>query len=403
MNIEEMIRNLKNELAGLKSRLAEHDEAAAKRAQEIMDVELPDLEAKKAAAERFGSLMERIGSGNSEQKDACGEAKAKTFGEFVAKSVAGQFKRGERNSLFTPEWDGAKAAASTMTTPSSLAPWLADYDRNMVLQPRRRLTVADLLGSESISGNAIKYLVESATVNPDSGAPGTVAEGASKPQISYGDPTAVTESLYKLAVFYKESDEIMEDAAWLASNIQNRAIYQLQLYEEDQLLGGTGSSGTITGILNRSGIQTQAYEADIADVIFKAMTKVETATGFEPDAIVINPADYQTLRLMKDSNNQYFGGGFFQGQYGQDGIMEKPPIWGLRTVVTSAIASGTALVGAFKQGASVFRKGGLRVEMTNSNEDDFKKNLVMVRIEERLGLAVRYPAAFVKATLVNPL
>lgn len=113
---------------------------------------------------------------------------------------------------------------------------------------------------------------------------------------------------------------------------------------------------------------------------------------------MINPADYMAIRLSKDTNGQYFGGGFFTGPYGSGGIIEQPPLWGLRTVVTSAIAAGTVLVGAF-QTAKVFRKGGIRVESTNSNVDDFINDKITVRVKERLGLQVKYPGAFVKITL----
>ena len=398
MGIEEKIASLKAELADLKPKLAEHDADAFKRAGEILDTELPEQEAKMAEAKSFADTIARIGGVNAEPKTAEKTAdEPKTLGEHVAAFAKGKFAAGEHKSLSIPEWMGAKAAV-TMATPASAAPWLADYDRNLVLQNRRQLTIADLLGVETISGNSLKYLVESATVE---GAAATVAEGAQKPQISFGDPTPVTESLHKLAAFYKESDEMLEDAAWMASNIENRAIYQVQLLEEDQLLSGNGTGTNLTGILNRSGVQTQAFATSAADTIFKAMTKVRQNSPFRADAIVINPADYESLRLAKDSNLQYYGGGFFQGQYGQGGIVEDAPIWGLRTVVTSAITAGTVLVGAFKQGASVFRKGGLRVELTNSNEDDFEKNLVTVRVEERLGLAVRYPAAFCKATVTS--
>jgi HK97 family phage major capsid protein len=63
-------------------------------------------------------------------------------------------------------------------------------------------------------------------------------------------------------------------------------------------------------------------------------------------------------------------------------------------VVTPAIAQGTALVGAFQLSAQVYRREGIRVEATNSNEDDFLKNLIAIRVEERLGLAVYRPAGF---------
>ena len=229
----------------------------------------------------------------------------------------------------------------------------------------------------------------------------TVAEGGAKPQMHFADPEMVTDGLKKIAGFIKFADEMLEDFGFLVSEINNRGLYQLGLKEEQQLLNGDGSGTNVLGILNRSGIQTEAAAdaTDNADSIFRAMTKVATATGMDADGLMINPLDYQNLRLSKDANGQYFGGGFFAGQYGNGGVMEQPPVWGLPTVITPAVSVGTAVVGAFSQAATVYRKGGIRVESTNSHAEDFTSNLVTTRIEERVALAVRYPAAIVKVTL----
>ncbi|WP_281247321.1 phage major capsid protein [Corynebacterium phocae] len=53
----------------------------------------------------------------------------------------------------------------------------------------------------------------------------------------------------------------------------------------------------------------------------------------------------------------------------------------------------------FRQGATVLRKGGIRVDARDSNVDDFEKNLVTLRAEERLGLMVPRPAAFVTGSI----
>jgi HK97 family phage major capsid protein len=52
------------------------------------------------------------------------------------------------------------------------------------------------------------------------------------------------------------------------------------------------------------------------------------------------------------------------------------------------------LVGAFREGAQVWRKGGLTVESSNSHQDYFRKNLVALRAEERIALTVYRPSAF---------
>lgn len=183
------------------------------------------------------------------------------------------------------------------------------------------------------------------------------------------------------------------------SEINHHAQYNLKLQEEIQLLSGDGTDPNLRGILNRE-IQTKAQANDSdPDRIFAATTDIATATGFSADAVVINPADYQAIRLSKDANGQYFGGGFFAGQYGNGGIMQNPPLWGLRTVVTEAVPKGTVLVGAFKAGGTIYRKGGLTVESTNSHENDFTNDKITFRVKERLALQVKYPKAFVKVAL----
>jgi hypothetical protein len=56
-------------------------------------------------------------------------------------------------------------------------------------------------------------------------------------------------------------------------------------------------------------------------------------------------------------------------------------------------------VGAFGQAGSVVSKGGVRVDATNTEGNDFTNNRITVRAERRLALAVRRPAGFVKTTI----
>ena len=371
------------------------DESAVEKAEALM-AEVKSFDEKIERQKKGAALIQAIG-GLQDHEETPALSDAKSLGEFAAKQIGDRLKasKGSKFTLSTPEF---KAATDVQVTPGALAPALATIDTNIVTGVRRRLTVADLLGSESISGTAITYFVEGAL----EGDFAIVGENGQKPQLHYADPTPVTEALKKIAGFIKESDEIIEDLPWFMSAINGRLLYNLGLFEENQLLAGSGVGANLAGILNRSGIQTEASAdaGDNADALFRAITKTALNSGLDADGIVINPVDYQALRLSKDANGQYFGGGFFAGQYGNGGIQEQPPLWGLRTVVTPAIAAGTALVGAFAQAGSVIRKGGVRVESTNSDEDDFTNNRVTIRAEERLALAVRRPSGFVKVTLL---
>ena len=305
----------------------------------------------------------------------------RTLGEFVAAHVKEAEVNPKKKFNFTAP---AFKVAAPMVIPSSVKPAITDYDTNIVGY-RRPLLIADLFATERISGTALTFFVESSTVE---GGPAFTTEANEKPMMSFGDPTAVTVALAKIASYMKESDELIDDAPWLADAINNRGLYQHALAVESYLvnaLSGTSGIGTANKLT--------------PDGIFKAMMTVQTNGGYPADAIVINPTDYANIRLRKDSNGQYYGGGFMTAPYGNGNVVEQPPIWGLRTVVTSAVSVGTCYVGAFRIGGSIVRKNaGVVVDIANQNEDDFIKNLITILIEERLALAVRRPACFVKIT-----
>jgi len=331
------------------------------------------------------------------------QTKGLSLGEHFAKSVGEDgFARLKAQSGFTvaaPAWSAKAATDPQVTTGAALSPLLTEYDRNIVPGYRPRPVVADLLGSGTLAGNAVTYFLEGSL----EGDLATVAEGAAKPQFHQGDPTQVTDALRKIAGWFDVSDEMVEDLPFLVSEINQRGLYRLAMVEEQQLLNGSGAGNNVRGLLNRSGIQTEVSAAggdDDADALFRAMTKIMTATGLGADGIIINPTDYQRLRLRRDANQQYYGGGFFQPQYGELGqsLALNQPIWGMRTIVTQAVAAGTAVVGAFQQAATVYRKGGVRVESTNSDQGKFTSNIITTRIEERIALAVRWPSAIVEVT-----
>lgn len=358
-----------------------------------------------AADEQVASELKSMGSpGDVNPSDKKGDPsrprRAATLGEHFIKSVGENVSllgmKGGR--LAADEYEFKAPATQQVTGWAEGVPLLTEYDRTIVHARRERLTVADLLGSGTINGNAISYFVEGAV----QGGFATVAEGAAKPRISFDNPTSKVDALKKIAGWIDLTDEFIEDLGFLKSEIDTRLIYLLGVTEETQLLSGDGVGQNLLGIRNRSGVQVQAAPADAAgnaDAIFEAITKVSTATSLQADAIVLHPIDYQAFRLQKDGNGQYLGGGFFQGQYGNGGILENPPLWGLRTVVTTAAVQGEVLVGNFQIGGTVYRKGGVRVEGTNTHADNFTENKVTIRAEERVALAVRYPAAFVKVAL----
>lgn len=335
-------------------------------------------DAKKAADDAAVLVKSLDNTNTTKEPDAMNENAPKSLGEFAVKNLKLDAMRdGAAKSAGTNF--GFKAATDVhMSSPVEVV------DQNVV-SVARDIAIRSLFGAESISGTALKYFVLGTT----EGAPTAVAEGAQKPQfhIPY---TPATATLQKIAGWYYETDELLEDNEYLRSSIDARGLYSLDKAIESYLM---------TTLLAVSGLGTIA-QAPTADNIFAAIMQVKSASNYDADAIIINPTDYQALRLAKDggTSGQYYGGGYFYGPYGNAEVSRQPGLWGLNTVVTPAIAAGTVLVGAFQQGASVITKAGegSRVEVVTGDHDDRTNNRVTVIVEERVALATRVPAAFVK-------
>jgi ATP-dependent protease ClpP protease subunit len=263
----------------------------------------------------------------------------------------------------------------------------------------RRLTIRDLIPATPTNATTVRYIREVSFANEAD----MVAEAAAKPEGLF-EFAEVDAPVRKIAVYTKQPDEFVSDYAGVAAYVNNRLTYKVERKEEDELLNGSGSGQHLTGLLNMSGIQTQAKGTDTrADAIFKAMTNVQFGSGlaeggWEVDGVILNPLDWENLRLAKDGNGQYYGGGPFTAAYGNGVIVMMNTLWGKPCVITPAIAAGTALVGAFREATEIRDRQGLTVEMTNSDQDDFIKNRITIRVERREALLGYIPTALCQVT-----
>lgn len=308
------------------------------------------------------------------------------------KSLGEQFTESAEYKQFQV---GSSKQFASMESPTSLkatfdiaGATLTGYDRQpgIVMVGTQKLTVADLLARGETTMPTIRYVREDTYTN----AATTVAEGAAKPEASW-DTSEQDAPVRKIAVTAKVTDELFSDFPAIRDYINMRLPFMVKQTEEAQLISGNGTPPNLTGILNTSGIQTQATGTDTnPDAIYKAIVKVRTVGFFEPDAVVIHPNNWTPIRLLKTTTGEYV--------WGHPAEMGPERLWGLLVDVTTGITANTGLAGAFQLGAQVFYREGMRIEATNSNEDDFKKNLIAIRAEQREALAVYRPLAFCKVT-----
>lgn len=370
MTLKEELKAKKEALAALKDRI-EANEADAIEEGVKLQGEIETKEAEIANAEKKASLLNVIGK--PEKEESIMEEKS------GLKALDLEYLKANRGAVQT----FIKAATDPVTAPT------IPYVSQNVAEIKYQLGVRDLFSTEAISGNSYTYFRMGASDLP-ANFDGTTAQGAEKPQI-HPTYTPVTAALVKKAAHLKETDELLNDAPYLESVVRGRGVYELQKAIEAYL---------VSTLLGTSGIDVTVNSGISFDNLLKAKMAVNANTGYDADAIIINPTDLQTLLLTKDGGQtgQYLMGGPAYAPYGNGTYGAYLPIWGMKVVATSAISSGTAIVGAFKACASVITKAGegFRVEVANQNEDDFVKNMVTVRIEERILEAVRLPGGFAK-------
>lgn len=258
--------------------------------------------------------------------------------------------------------------------------------------PRRRLTVRDLITPGSTASSVIEYVRQLTLTNNA----GIVAETTAKPE-SNMDFELVTTAVATIAHWIKASKQILADAPQLQSFINGQMEYGLKLKEEAQLLLGSGVGGNLNGIYT----QATAYAEPIdigrepghIDILRLAMLQA-TLNEFPPTGIVMHPSNWASIELTQDTQGRYL--------FANPQQLAGPNLWGLPVVATQAMAIATFLVGAFRPCAQVFDRQDLVALVSTEDADNFTKNMVTILLEERLGLAVYRPTAFIKGALAPP-
>ncbi|MGM0927536.1 MAG: phage major capsid protein [Pseudomonadota bacterium] len=258
----------------------------------------------------------------------------------------------------------------------------------MVAAPNQRLFLRDLLNWGNTASNSVEFVRETGFTNAADVVSENPSAGKPESDITFELASA---SVATIAHWIHASRQVLSDAGMLQSYIDGRLRYGLKLKEEAQLLKGSGVGLNINGLFT----QASAYanpgvsvsDDSMIDRLRIAMLQVQLAE-YAADGIVLNPIDWTSIELTKDSQGRYI--------WANPNAVNGPTLWGMPVVATQSLDQDEFLTGAFQMGAQAWDREDATVTISTEDRDNFIKNMVTVLCEERVALTVYRPEAFVK-------
>lgn len=270
---------------------------------------------------------------------------------------------------------------------------------------RRPLTMRDIISVRRTQSDAVEFVRQTSHTNAaapvaeaTSSAPPTHntttgvevrdANGGYKPEGSWAFER-VTVNVKTIAEWVPATKRALADVAQLEGLINDELRADIAEAEENQILTGNGTGENLTGLLNVSGTQTQAWDTDIFVTVRKAITKARTVGRVVPNAVVLNPVEVETIDLAREggATGPFHGAGPF--------AMGPRTLWGLPIVESEGVPAGTGIVGDFSK-AVLWDREQTQVSITDSHADFFIRNLVAILAEERVAFGVTRPSAIVE-------
>ncbi|ELQ6039669.1 phage major capsid protein [Cronobacter malonaticus] len=258
--------------------------------------------------------------------------------------------------------------------------------------PKQRLFIRDLIAPGRTAAPAIFWVQQTGFTN----AAKVVPEGTTKPYSDIQFATQIT-PVTTIAHMFKASKQILDDFAQLQSTIDAEMRYGLKYVEEQEILFGDGTGAHLKGIVPQASAFSAAFEVEKQngiDVLRLAMLQAQLAR-FPASGHVLHFIDWAKIELTKDSLGRYI--------LANPAALSGPTLWGLPVVATETAAfQGKFLTGAFNAAAQLFDREDANVVISTENADDFEKNMISIRCEERLALAVKRPEAFIYGAFTAP-
>ncbi|EFU0986169.1 phage major capsid protein [Salmonella enterica] len=357
----------------------------------------------KAAVDKMASEFNALREAEKTLKAAIGELEQHVAqmplanAKHIVETVGQQVISAEAIKTFSASVEGGKRVSIPVNAAlisSGVAEGVVEPQRlpGIDTTPKQRLFIRDLIAPGRTSSPAIFWVQQTGFTNKAA----VVAENTTKPYSDIAFATKIT-PVTTIAHMFKASKQILDDFAQLQSTVDAEMRYGLKYVEEQEILFGDGTGVHLHGIVPQASAFSAEFKVEQQngiDDLRLAMLQAQLAR-FPASGHVLHFIDWAKIELTKDTLGRYI----LANPSGLTG----PTLWGLPVVATEAAAfKGKFLTGAFNAGAQIFDREDANVVISTENADDFEKNMISIRCEERLALAVKRPEAFIYGSFTVP-
>lgn len=367
--LEEGLKSLQETLS---AKLKEHTDQVEKfgKAQTDLTGQIDSLaEQYKAIKEDLTDVMQKGLSHKGEEKTTWTPGN-----EFVESEAYKAFAaEGSQNGRARIQVKNTVTADSTTVLPTQM--------QRVIPGDFAPVTIRQRIPTITVANNAVNSLREASWTNDAA----ETAQGTNKPEsdVTFEQYNVTVETV---AHWIKVSNQLLADAPAISAYIDTRLRDGLAQRIDRQLLLGNGTTPNLSGLTD--GGNFTAYTATSGDNLVDAVNRAKYllwAKGHMADTVIVNPADWSAMEIARE------GAGTGMYLYGAPGTAGGTSPFGVQIVMSNHMPAGSFLIGNLSGSTMVYQRQGAVVEMGYVN-DDFTKNLVTIRAEERLGLAVDRPS-----------
>jgi HK97 family phage major capsid protein len=289
---------------------------------------------------------------------------ARSWGEqFVASGQFSDYRgRGTSASLVIE----SRALPTALADMADVLPSKARVD----ITPPTSTPLLDVINTVNVSQNGIETVVWSKVA----GGAAKVAEKSAKPSVEFA-PAITPYTLDTIAAYTQMTRQMIEDAPAVRSTIDGMLRREVALKLESEAAASLVAATLPT-----------ATDSSLLAAIRQGVGVVQAA-GYNPNAVLLNPADWADLDIALLSGTS------------APGTPIQQSFWGLRVIAANSQPAGTATVGDMSAGVQRYSRTGVNLYITDSHADTFLSNVFTLLAEARAKTIVTRPQALVECSV----